>query len=79
MGWIVYSKKNLELLRYYDTKSKAQAQVTGHNKKTVWSRLSRSNSHEEEWGFCEWYDYEEIFKQYYEQQKPYMLQRSSYR
>jgi hypothetical protein len=79
MGWIVYSKKNYELLRYYDTESKAQAQVTGHNKKAVWYMLSRPNSEKEEWACCEWNEYEEIFKQYYQQQKPYMLQRSSYR
>lgn len=79
MGWIVYSKKTNELLRYYDTESKARAQVTGHNKKAVWVMLSRPNSLKEEWAYCEWNEYEEIFKQYYQQQKPYMLQRSSYR
>ena len=81
MGWIVYSKKNFELLRYYDTKSKAQAQVTGHNKKAVWHALSRPNpdTHKEEWAYCEWHEYEAVFKEYYEFNKAYMLHRSSYR
>lgn len=79
MGWVVYSKKNYELLRYYDTESKAQAQVTGHNRKALWSVLSRLNSEKEEWAYCEWAEYETEFKRYYELNRPYMLQRSSYR
>jgi hypothetical protein len=79
MGWIVYSKKNLELLRYYDIKSKAQAQVTGHNKKAVWNALINSDRNSEEWACCEWLEYEAVFKEYYQHQKSYMLQRSSWR
>lgn len=79
MGWIVYSKKNYELLRYYDAESKAQAQVTGHNKKAIWYMLSRPNSEKEEWDCCEWSEYETIFKNYYDYNRAYMLQRSSYR
>jgi len=79
MGWIVYSKKDLELLRYYDTKPKAQAQVTGHNKKAVWNALINSNRNSEEWACCEWNEYEAVFKEYYQHQKSYMLQRSSWR
>ena len=78
MGWIVYSKKNLELLRYYDIKSKAQAQVTGHNKKAVWNALTNSDRNLEEWACCEWHEYEAVFKEYYQHQKAYMLQRSSW-
>ena len=35
MGFVVYSKRDGEMLRYYDTRSKAQAQVTGHNRKII--------------------------------------------
>lgn len=79
MGWIVYSKKDLELLRYYDTESKAQAQVTGHNKKAVWYALTRGDSRKEEWACCSWSEYESLFQQYYKHNQAYMLQRSSYR
>ena len=79
MGWIVYSKKTNELLRYYDTESKAQAQVTGHNKKAVWSILTRPGSQKEEWACCDWREYEKVFQDYYKINKPYLLQRSSYR
>ena len=79
MGWVVYSKKTNELLRYYDTEAKAQSQVTGHNKKAVWYMLSQPGGQKEEWGYCEWLEYENIFQDYYKINKPYMLQRSSYR
>lgn len=79
MGWIVYSKEDLELLRYYDTESKAQAQVTGHNKKAVWHTLIHPDSRKEEWAYCEWKDYEAVFNDYYQKNKAYMLTRSSYR
>jgi hypothetical protein len=79
MGWIVYSKKDLELLRYYDTRSKAQAQVTGHNKKAFWNVLTNSIGVKEEWACCEWNEYEAVFKQYYEREKAYMLTRSGWR
>ena len=79
MGWVVYSKKTNELLRYYDTESKAHAQVTGHNKKAVWTVLTRPNSVKEEWACCNWVEYEAMFNDYYKNNRPYMLQRSSYR
>ena len=81
MGWVVYSEKSGEILRYYDTESKAQSQVTGHNKKLFWSRLqsTRGDDYKEQWAHCNWQDYENIFKKYYEVHKPYMLQRSSYK
>lgn len=79
MGWVVYSKSNNEMLRYYDTESKARAQVTGHNKKAVWHMLTRHNSAKEEWACCEWSEYESVFQQYYKHNRAYMLQRSAYR
>ena len=79
MGWVVYSKKNNELLRYYDTESKAQTQVNRHNKQAVWHMLTKPNSSKEEWACCEWSEYETVFRHYYQDHKPYMLQRSSYR
>lgn len=79
MGWVVYSKQNNEMLRYYDTESKAQAQVTGHNKKAVWYMLTSTRGSKEQWACCSWSDYETQFKLYYEHSKAYMLQRSSYR
>jgi hypothetical protein len=39
MGFVVYSKKDGEMLRYYDNRSKAQAQVTGHNRKAIMQAL----------------------------------------
>lgn len=79
MGWVVYSKATNEMLRYYDTESKAQAQVTGHNKKAVWHMLTRPSSSKEEWACCEWLEYESVFQQYYKHNRAYMLQRSAYR
>ena len=81
MGWVVYSEKSGEILRYYDIESKAQSQVTGHNKKLFWSRLqsTQDRDYKEQWAHCNWQDYENIFKNYYEVNKPYMLQRSSYK
>jgi hypothetical protein len=81
MGWVVYSEKSGEILRYYDIESKAQSQVTGHNKKLFWARLksTQGRDYKEQWAHCNWQDYENIFKKYYEDQKPYMLQKSKYR
>lgn len=79
MGWVVYSKKNHDMLRYYDIESKARAQVTRHNKKAVWNMLIYPNKHYEEWAFCAWAEYETEFQRYYQHHKSYMLQRSSYR
>ena len=60
MGWIVYKKSTGELLRYYNQKSSAQAQITGHNRREIMSAL-RGNPHATEWSFCEWQEYEGIF------------------
>jgi len=81
MGWIVYKKSSGELLRYYDQKSKAQAQVTGHNRRAIMESLratARYSSPVAEWGLCEWQEYEGIFAKYYAENKDYMLRRSSY-
>jgi hypothetical protein len=81
MGWVVYLEKSGEILRYYDVESKARSQVTGHNKKLFWARLksTQGRDYKEQWAHCNWQDYENIFKKYYQDQKPYMLQKSKYR
>jgi len=77
MGFVVYSKKDGEMLRYYDTRSKAQAQVTGHNRKIIIEAL-RGDEYVEEWGLCEWNEYEQIYAQHYNNYKWYFLSRSRY-
>jgi hypothetical protein len=77
MGWIVYKKSTGELLRYYNQKSSAQAQVTGHNRREIMSAL-RGIPRVTEWSLCEWQEYEGIFAKYYAQNKDYMLRSSSY-
>jgi hypothetical protein len=57
MGFVVYSKRDGEFLRYYDTESKARAQVTGHNRKAIFQAL-RGNEYVKEWDLCAWADYE---------------------
>jgi hypothetical protein len=82
MGWVVYSNKNGEILRYYDTEQKASAQVNGHNKKLFLDILKNGKAtycSKEEWAYCNWVSYEEFFKKYYADNKAYMLNRSSYR
>ena len=77
MGFVVYSKKDGEMLRYYDTRSKAQAQVTGHNRKIIIEAL-RGDEYVKEWGLCEWAEYEQIYAQHYANNKWYFLSRSHY-
>lgn len=76
MGWVVYTKNDGELLRYYDQESKAKAQVTRHNRQAIMDGLR--GHHGIEWDFCEWSDYEKIFAEYYTKNKWHMLQRSFY-
>ena len=75
MGFVVYSKKDGEMLRYYDNRSKAQAQVTGHNRKAIIQAL-KGDEYVKEWDLCEWDDYEQVYAQYYNANKGYLLSRS---
>jgi hypothetical protein len=77
MGFVVYSKKDGELLRYYDTRSKAQAQVTGHNRKIIIEAL-KGDEFVKEWDLCEWTEYEQIYARYYNVNKWYLLNRSNW-
>ena len=77
MGFVVYSKNDGEMLRYYDNRSKAQAQVTGHNRKAIIDIL-KGNEYVKEWDLCEWTEYEKIYQQYYTTNKAYLLTRSSW-
>jgi hypothetical protein len=77
MGFVVYSKRDGEMLRYYDTRSKAQAQVTGHNRKIIIEAL-KGDEFVKEWALCEWNEYEEIYAQYYDANRWYMLSRSNW-
>ena len=77
MGFVVYSKKDGEMLRYYDTRSRARAQVTAHNRRAIVEAL-KGNENVTEWGLCEWSEYEEIFSQYYSANKWHYLYRPSY-
>lgn len=77
MGFVIYSKPTGEVLRYYDSASKAQAQVTGHNRKAVMEAL-KGYTHLKEWAMCEWSAYEQVFAQRYASQKCYFLSRSEY-
>lgn len=80
MGFVVYSKTDGEIRRYYDSRSKAQAQVTGHNRRAVMQALQADeySPAPTEWALCEWSEYEAIWAQHYESQKWYYLNRSSY-
>jgi hypothetical protein len=77
MGYVVYSKQDGELLRYYDVRSKAQAQVTGHNRKAIFQAL-RGNEYVTEWDLCEWSEYEQVYAEYYNRNKMYLLSRSNW-
>ena len=77
MGYVVYSKRDGEMLRYYDVESKARAQVTGHNRKAIIDAL-KGNEYVKEWDLCEWTEYEQIYAQYYNRNKMYLLSRSSW-
>jgi hypothetical protein len=75
MGFVVYSKRDGEMLRYYDVESKARAQVTGHNRKAIIDAL-KGNEYVKEWDLCEWAEYEQVYAQYYNANKAYLLSRS---
>jgi hypothetical protein len=77
MGYVVYSKKDGEMLRYYDVESKARAQVTGHNRKAIIDAL-KGNEYVKEWVLCEWAEYEQVYAQYYSANKMYLLSRSNW-
>jgi hypothetical protein len=77
MGFVVYSKKGGEMLRYYDNRSKAQTQVTGHNRKAIVEAL-RGNEYITEWDLCEWTEYEQVYAQYYKANKYCLLSRSNW-
>jgi hypothetical protein len=82
MGWVVFSKKEGEMFRYYDTEQKARAQVTGHNKKLFLDTLRNGHDRYEsrcEWAYCAWHDYEEVYKEYYTKNKGNLLARSAWR
>jgi len=65
------------MLRYYDTESKARAQVTGHNRKVIIEAL-KGAEYVKEWDLCAWSDYEQVYAQHYANNKWYYLHRSSY-
>ena len=77
MGFVVYSKKEGEMMRYNDNRSKAQAQVTGHNRKAIIDAL-KGNESVKEWDLCEWAEYEQVYAQYYNANKMYLLSRSTW-
>jgi len=82
MGWVVYAKGDGEILRYYKSEKAAQSQVTGHNKKLFLDILHNGHSRYEsrkEWAYCNWHDFEEVYKKYYEHNKHHMLVMSSFR
>ena len=75
MGFVVYSKKDGEMLRYYDNRSKAQAQVTGHNRRAIIQAL-KGDEYVKEWDLCEWAEYEQVYANYYTAHKWHFLNRS---
>ena len=77
MGFVVYSKKDGEMLRYYDNRSKAQTQVTGHNRRAIIDAL-KGDEYVKEWDLCEWAEYEQVYAQYYNAHKWHYLNRSSW-
>lgn len=68
------------MLRYYDNRSKAQAQVTGHNRRAIIQALKGDGygPDPKEWGLCEWREYEQIYAQHYADNKYYYLVRSHF-
>jgi hypothetical protein len=77
MGFVVYSKRDGEMLRYYDTESKARAQVTGHNRRAIVKAL-KGDEYVHEWDMCEWAEYEQVWAQHYDSHKWYYLNRSNF-
>lgn len=76
MGFVVYAKQTGEMLRYYDNRSKAQAQVTGHNRRAVIQAL-KGDEYVKEWELCEWSDYEQVHAEYYTAHKWHFLNKSN--
>ena len=79
MGFVVYLKKDGELLRYYDSEATAQSQVTAHNRKAVINALKGVDRGVSEWSMCKWNEFEQIFAEHYANNKSYFLHRSSWR
>ena len=79
MGFVVYVKTTGETLRYYDSESTAQSQVTAHNRKAIINALKGIDRGVSEWGICKWDEFEQIFAKHYADNKCYFLQRSSYK
>ena len=77
MGFVVYSKHDGEMLRYYDNKSKPQAQVTAHNRRAIVEAL-KGDEYVKEWDLCEWAEYEQVYARHYNKHKMYYLHRSGY-
>ena len=77
MGFVVYSKQDGEMLRYYDTESKARAQVTGHNRKIIIEAL-KGDEYVKEWDLCEWAEYEQVYAEHYNAYKNYYLSKSHF-
>jgi hypothetical protein len=77
MGFVVYSKQDGEMLRYYDNRSKAQAQVTGHNRKIIIEAL-KGDEYVKEWDLCAWTEYEQVYAEHYNAYKHYYLSKSHF-
>ena len=77
MGFVVYSKKDGEMLRYYDNRSKAQAQVTGHNRRAI-IQVLKGDEYVKEWDLCEWAEYEQVYANYYNAHKWHFLNKSNW-
>lgn len=77
MGFVVYTKPTGEMLRYYDNRSKAQAQVTGHNRRAVIQAL-RGDEYVKEWELCECRDYEQVYAEYCTAHKWHFLNKSNW-
>ncbi len=65
MGWIVYEEGSGRAMKYYKSKSVAQAQVTRHNNeirdRPFWYRASPYSSNRDRvWLFCSYADYEGV-------------------
>ena len=79
MGFVVYSKRDGEMLRYYNSESAAQSQVTAHNRKAIINALKGIDRSVSEWSMCKWNEFEQVFAEHYANNKCYFLQRSSWR
>lgn len=79
MGFIVYSKLDGDIMRYYDSESAARSQVTAHNRTSIMNALKGINRSVSEWEVCKWDEFEHIFAKHYANNKCYFLQRSSWR